>query len=130
MNYTTWKDRSNRKPILRETIDCTVNPGIIIGKGGKTIQAIQNKSNTRIKIFRDKKIILITAYEQQFIDLAKVEIEKICENKEYNYENDYENDYEEQSNKVDFLSPDNFPAFGKMTEKKDIGIWGNLQKIN
>ena len=144
MNYSTWKERSNRKPIIRETIDCIVNPGIIIGKGGKTIQGIQNTTNTRIKIFRDKRTILITAYEQKYIDAAKDEIEKIsCQNYEENYEGNYDNrekmnekmneiyDNSEKMNEInhDFLSSENFPALGKQSDKNiDLGVWEKIPK--
>ena len=120
--YTTWKERSNQKPLLKEFMDYDINAGIIIGVRGERIQEIERSTGASIRIIRNTKKIIISSSNQENIDDAKARITEIInshlENNQYNnYEpeqnfgNNFGNNFENNLEN-NFLDEENFPKLG------------------
>ena len=134
-DYITWKERSNYGELLSETIELNISPGIIIGRGGKTIQLIENTTNTKIRILREENKIRISGYATKYIEHAKNKINKITDAHYEKYDNKKEDDEgegERGEGGINFLDESNFPSIQNNFVKKNTnipGVWGKKPDI-
>ena len=68
--YITWKERSRYGDLIKKCINLDISPGIIIGRGGKTIQQIESNTNAKVRILREEDKILISGYKEEYVDNA------------------------------------------------------------
>ena len=126
-DYITWKERSNYGELLSETIELNISPGIIIGRGGKTIQLIENTTNTKIRILREENKIRISGYATKYIENAKNKINKITDAHYEKYDNKNYEKEDEKEDEINFLDESNFPSIQNNFVKKNTnipGAWG------
>jgi len=97
-DYITWKERSLYGNLIKECIDLDISPGIIIGKGGKTIQEIENFTHAKVRVLREDNKILISGYKQDYVNSAINEISKIIENYKKRFDDKYNNNFYNNNN--------------------------------